>query len=165
MSVSRNYWNNECVSGTTGTVVIHPVPVDTRHLASTNPAKDAAVPTDDRRRRLDVGWRQPGVKLVTLSVSAPAERRWSHHSRRVWRRAVAWFQPPEGGSTSIGSSSPRINGAEGATLLRASSPPPAEYTGTTCIFEVTAAAPGILRHPATWRTRDHLYPYICRSQQ
>ena len=64
------------------------------------------------------------------------------------------------GSTSIGSSSPRINGAEGATPLRASSPPPAEDTGTICVPEVTAAAPEFPpppRHLADPRTHLPLH--------
>ena len=44
-----------------------------------------------------------------------------------------------GRSTSIGSSSPQSNGAEGATPLRESAMHPAKYTGTICIPEVMAA--------------------------
>ena len=55
-----------------------------------------------------------------------------------------------GASTSIGSSSPRRNGAEGTTPLRASSPPPVVVTDTICI-------PG-------WLTFLDIYPYKYKSR-
>ena len=76
--------------------VISLVPAGTRHRALTVPATDAAVP--GRPSPLPPRfWNTPGrprEKLVIPSVLAPAQKRWNHRPRRVWRRAVAWVRPP-----------------------------------------------------------------------
>ena len=133
-------------------VLVHPVPNVNRNPALMNPSTDAADAPGGRCRRLEVGCRWPGEKLLTLSVSAPAERRWSHRPRRVWRRAVAWFQPPEEGRR------PSASRNRGSMVRRV--PPLAERRHR---LRPKTPAPSA-RYPATWLTLDHTCPYICGSQ-
>ena len=85
--------------------------------------------------------------------------------RRLWNRAVAWFQPPEEARRP---SAPRHRGSVARRV-----PPLSERRHRTRPkTPAPSASPrsrpqprNFLRHPATWLTLEHTYPYICRSQQ
>ena len=104
---------------------------------------------------------RPREKLVAPSVSTLAQKRWNH---RPWSLAMdsGLGSASGGASTSIGSSSPRRNGAEGTTPLRASSPPPVVVTDTIRNPGASAAAPESL--PSTRPLADlvTIYHYIDR---
>ena len=105
-----------------------------------------------RHRRRDVGATPP----TPTSTS---------HPRGVWKRAVAWFQPPEKGWRP---SAPCYRG-----LMVRRVPPLSECRHRT--RPKTPAPPtsprprpqiwNLLRHPTIWLTLKHTYPFIYRLQQ
>ena len=77
-----NYWHNKCVAGTSGMVVIHPMPVDRRHPTTTNPSWMPQFP-----------WKT--ITAHSMLDGANQERSWLLSQFRHWWRDIGATIPEE----------------------------------------------------------------------